>query len=169
MYNNNNRIKVSDWFYLDEFFTPQICEEGESALVRMDLRLLKIADTFREKIGRPTFINNWINGGDLDECGWRDSNTTVGAKMSRHKQIWIDPNTKKKVFKAIDIHVAKYSGKDLLVVFKANAKLFYDLGVRRIEDVRLTSGWLHMDTDEHGISNTILVVGSTNVVSKIKV
>jgi len=170
-YSKENRIKVTDWFYLDELFPPQICEEGIDAVKRLDPKLYVIIDEFRNIVGKPVWINNWINGGDIDEAGWRDPKTTTGARMSRHKQIWVITvnGVKIKVGKATDLHVSKMSGKQLFDIVKANAKKFYDLGVRRVESPKLTPGWLHVDTDEHGQHNVILVIGLKDVESKIKV
>lgn len=162
------RILVCNHFYLDELFPKSLCDsEGINALVRIDQRMLKVIDTFRDIIGRPVWINNWYHGGDIDEAGWRDPNTTTGAVRSAHKQIWKGSDGKLYSL-ATDNHVSQMSGQQLYNVFVAHAKTFYDLGVRRIEHYSLTPGWLHMDMKDTGV-NGIEVVTRTSIATIIKV
>ena len=161
-----DRIKVCDYFYLDEFFPKDICdEEGINAMVRIDKRLPVIADRFRDIVGKPTWINNWIHGGDIDEAGWRSPLTTTGAKMSAHKQIW----KLQGVFYSIaqDYHVSKMSGQELYHIIEFYAKEFYELGVRRMEHYQLTPGWCHLDLKETGITG-IQVVNLKSIANIIK-
>lgn len=165
------RILVSNYFYLDELFPKEICDkEGAAALVRLHPLLLPILDAFREKVGKPTWVNNWYHGGDIDEAGWRDPKTSTGAAKSQHKQIWQlkTQGVYRTVSQAADPHVSKMSGKQLFEVIKNNAAFFYKLGVRRIEDPSITPAWLHIDVSEHGQPNTILIIGRTSVIGKIK-
>ena len=161
------RILVCNHFYLDELFPKEICDkEGINALTRIDQRILKVIDSFRDLIGKPTWINNWIHGGNIDEAGWRDPNTSTGAKMSAHKQIW-DINGQL-VSLAVDLHVSQMTGSQLNMVFLTNAKEFYTLGVRCIEHYSLTPGWLHLDLRPRQVDG-IAVVDRTSIVMTIKV
>lgn len=166
-----DRILVCDHFYLDEMFPKSICDsEGISATSRMDNRMFKIADTFRDIIGRPVWINNWLHGGDIDEAGWRDPNTTTGASKSAHKQIWKGIGTQKGllVSQALDFHVSQMSGQQLYNIVVAHAKTFFDLGVTQMEHYQITPGWCHLAVRYTGIEG-IEVITKTNVAMIIKI
>lgn len=54
-------------------------------LILMDDRILITADEIREYYGVPVTINNWYWGGNFKNRGFREMNTSVGAKLSQHK------------------------------------------------------------------------------------
>lgn len=53
------------------------------ALWQFNPHVLMTADMLREKFG-PITINNWVFGGNAQNRGLRDADTTVGAPMSPH-------------------------------------------------------------------------------------
>jgi hypothetical protein len=67
--------------------------------------------------------------------GFRPSHCPIGAKHSAHKK-----------GKAVD---PKGDQNALFEIVKANAKEFYNMGLRRLENPAITKGWLHMDTSEN--------------------
>lgn len=172
------RIKVSDNFYLDEFVDPETYfKQADNGLSKIDNRLFKIAQLLREKYGKSININNWwayyvsnIDKKSIDEIisdilksrtlskwsGLRTDSCTIGAKLSAHK-----------LGKGID---PKGNQVALMQVVRDNAKAFYDLGLRRLEDIKITKGWLHMDTNERNtIAGHINVVDLKSVVERIKI
>lgn len=163
------RIRVSDNFYLDEFIDPyNYFVNKYRGLEIIDFDLISIAQNLRELYGKPITINNWfhyykrnkklsldkivsnlfddneISSMYYKESGTRPFFTDTGSSKSAHK-----------LYKSID---PKGNEKELLNVVKDNSKLFYRLGVRRIEDISLTRGWLHLDTKEHQRKNNFKVV-----------
>lgn len=165
-----NRIKVSKYFYLDEFIDPHTYfNTHDNGLSLIDPRLFEIADLLRELKGSPGIINNWwkyyigkINNTDVKTVifnieknnsirkwsGYRSSRCLIGAKNSAHKQ-----------GKALDM---VGSGKELFKIVENNAKQFHELGVRRLEDPKITRNWLHLDTLERNTKpNSIRVVDLT--------
>lgn len=162
------RIKVSEHYFLDELFNKEMTEKyGVKALEFLHPNLLKANDLLRELMGAPCYINNWYKGGIFDDCGYRDVNCKEGAKMSAHKPVYfIEVAGKRKfVCMATDNHSPKKSGQDFYNVFVRNAKRFYDLGIRRVESPKVTTGWFHMDFKEHGVKNTIQVIyGTHNII-----
>lgn len=152
-------IQAGKYFVLQEFINPNdFAEHKENSIELIDPHLIQIADFIREKVGKPVTINNWHTGGSFHESGLRESNTTIGAKKSAHKD-----------GKAIDVKVVGILGKDWYEFVKKYAKELYQLGARRIEDKSLATTWLHIDTKEHGIPNVITVIDLTSVVEKIKI
>ena len=171
------RIKVSKYFYLDEFIDPHTyVNHPDNGLSLIDKRLFKIADLLRELKGTPGIINTWwnyyigkINNNDINTVifnieknnsirkwsGYRSSRCLIGAKNSAHKQ-----------GKAFDM---VGSGKELFKIIENNAERFYKLGVRRLEDPKITSTWLHLDTLERNTEpNSIRVVDKTKATKIIR-
>lgn len=169
------RKKVSKHFFLDEFVDPHTYfNEDDNGLSKIDAKLFAIADLLREKLGKPLRINNWwsfyeknvgkgeawiikqIEISDLSKwSGYRSSRCKIGAKFSAHRQgKGIDPKGDEDI---------------MFAIVKANAKEFYDLGLRRLEDPSITKGWLHCDTLElNTVKNTIRVVDLKKVTQIIK-
>lgn len=171
------RIKVSKYFFLDEFVDPNtFLTKDDGGLNLVDTRLFKIADLLREKLGKPLRINNWYHYYlQLNAKGWSDDKIIktilvsdyskwsglrtnlckIGAKLSAHRK-----------GKAID---PKGDEEEMFRIVKDNAKDFYKLGVRRLEDPKITNGWLHIDTLELNVTvNSIRVVDLKKVTQIIK-
>jgi len=180
------RIKVSENFFLDEFVDPHTYfNETDNGLSLIDNDLFKIAQHLRTLYGAPIGINNWWhyfkenqenlscvdiikeieshtflwwNGARRKVYKWsgiRTERCPIGAAQSAHK-----------LYKAID---PKGPAKELNQLVEDNPKSFYDIGVRRLEDYRITPGWLHLDTLERNTQpNSIRVVDLTSHVKTIK-
>lgn len=146
------RIKVGKYFFLDEFVDPfTYFNEKDNGFSKLDKRLFEIADLLREKYGSSISINNWwsfyLQNSDkpldwivmkIEESklskwsGYRSTRCKIGAKASAHR-----------LGKAID---PKGNEKEFFEIVKNNLKEFHALGVRRLEDISITKGWLHIDT-----------------------
>lgn len=152
-----DRIVVSETFFLDEFIDPITYEkEGQNSINKIDKRLITIAQYIRDNIKASVTINSWSSGGQYQESGLRQDNTTTGAKLSQHK-----------AGKAIDIKVKGVSSKDILEFVKQHAKQLYDLGLRRIEDISITPTWFHLDLKEHGLGRVIRIIDKVKETGKI--
>lgn len=148
----------SKYFIVQEFINPTTYERlGDDSINLIDSKLIDIAEFIREDIGLPITINNWHNGGQYEESGLRDKDSTTGAPKSTHK-----------LGKGIDLKIKGYSGKEWYNYVKANSKQLYDLGLRRIEDKSIATTWCHMDTKEHGLKDTIQIIDKVKVTETIK-
>jgi hypothetical protein len=171
------RISVSNNFFLDEFVDPYtFFNEVDNGLSLIDKKLIDCVQLLREKHGKPIRINNWwayyIANKDkktIDEIisdieksktiskwsGLRTERSKIGAPASAHR-----------LGKGAD---PKGNSTELLKVVEDNAKEFYNKGLRRLEDIKLTPTWLHMDTMERNVlPNHINVVDLKSVVRRIK-
>jgi hypothetical protein len=155
------RIKVNSNFYLDEFVDPYTYfNEEDHGLSMVDNRLFDIAQLLRYHYNGPISINNWwwfyqlkkedwtidaiiktiekkttFNGRKIYKwSGIRTHRCSIGSRLSAHKK-----------GKAID---PKGNEIEFFKIVKNNPEPFYNLGLRRLEDIRITPGWLHMDTAE---------------------
>lgn len=161
------RIQVAPNFYLDEFIDPYTYfNEADHGLSMLDRGLVNAAQLLRYLYMKPITINNWWeyyqskkevwsvdhiikrieeNKNIYKWSGLRTNRCKIGAKHSAHRYgLAIDP---------------KGNEIELFKIVKQNAKAFYKLGVRRLEDIRITPGWLHIDLLERNTTlNTIRVV-----------
>ena len=148
-----DRIKVQDDFFLDEFIDPfTYFHESDNGMSLIDEQLFNIAQQLRDCYEKPISINNWWprykemegilrtseivsiieNGGYHIWSGYRSHRCNIGSKHSAHRLGQaIDPKGDEKAF---------------LQIVKDNTCDFYTMGLRRLEDIRITPGWLHMDT-----------------------
>lgn len=151
------RIKVSKNFYADEFIDPySYLTLPDNGLSLIDPCIIDCTQFLRVKYGKAITVNNWWamyeqltkEGKSVeeiieiletaksirDQSGFRPAHSTVGGKGSQHRK-----------GKASD---SRGDEQELLKIIKDNAKEFYLLGLRRIENPEITKGWLHMDTSE---------------------
>lgn len=162
------RIKVTNNFYLDEFLDPYTYFTDANRYTAIDQRLFKIAQFIREKYEKPLYINTWYSKYDEYEndyekyennnslrkwSGLRSIRCKIGAKFSAHRKGL-----------AIDL---KGDEKVLFQIIKDNAKELYEMGVRRIEDIKITKGWLHVDLWNKNNVKGIEVVDLKKVVDTI--
>ena len=173
------RIIVSKNYYLDELVDViTYMTEPDHGLSKLDPCMIDCVQLLRALHGKPITINNWwshwienINstnmmsvtafytwvdnqGGIYQSSGFRAEWCKIGAKKSIHKIGGAgDPKGNQNMFYRIVVE---------------NAKLFYNMGLRRLEDPNITNGWLHMDTSERNhTKGRIRVIGRTTHVKDI--
>lgn len=170
------RIRVAQNFYLDEFVDPYTYfTEDDHGLSLVDFRVIQLCQLLRSLYGSSISVNNWwstavkmngdgksnqeivkyVEGSKLHKwSGYRSSRCTIGASKSAHK-----------LGKAAD---PKGDEEAYLQIVKDNAALFYAFGLRRLEDIKITNGWLHMDIEErHHKKGFIRVINRTSHVYDI--
>lgn len=130
------RHKLTENFYLDEFVCPEIYSLGyDRSIQQLDMRIVLAVQFIRENIGVPVHLNNWWNGGKLDERGLRTMTTRTGAKMSQHKY-----------GRAADISADGLTPAQLLTFIKEHESMFIENGwITTYENIEFTKTWLHID------------------------
>ena len=142
-----DRIKVTANFYLDELVPESIlAARGEKALQLMDMRIIHAAQFIRDELGETVYINNWFQGGNLDECGLRTFGTKTGAVYSQHK-----------FGRALDLHSPAGVKAMLEVVKKYEKSLILDQLITTVEDISFTPTWLHIDCRWTGLDKLLIV------------
>lgn len=171
------RIKLTENFFLDEFVDPvTFFTEPDNGRSKINMKVVKCVQLLRTKKGSSININGWwkhlpqdllvfdpIAFEDLMEkkgvpiwSGYRSSRCTIGAPKSAHK-----------ISKAVD---PKGDEKELFKIVCDNSKEFYTLGLRRLEDIEITNGWLHMDIESRNCTpNLIRVIDKVKHVGDINV
>lgn len=167
------RRKISENYNLDEVIDPvTYFTEDDQGLSKIDLTLIPIVQLLRSLYGKAIPINNWWkyaiehgidSNSSLEDLikfsnwidkqkhvnqwsGFRSKRCKIGAEYSTHK-----------LGEALD---PKGNTQDLYNIVKENVKLFYDFGLRQIEDPKITNGWLHISTSlRHFNKGKIRVIG----------
>ena len=151
------RIPVTSNFYLDELVDPYTYfSDYDHGRGRLDDDAVNCVQLMRDLYGKPITINNWwdayvemymdsfhvleiierIENSDSMRkwSGFRTEHCPIGAKRSAHK-----------FGKAFDI---RGDQNDYFDIIEANTRKFYKTGLKRIENPKITNGWLHLDTIE---------------------
>jgi hypothetical protein len=140
-------MKVSQNFILQEFIPPDIyAERGDKSIELLDNRIISLAQFFRDYFGSIT-INNWDSGGQYKESGLRSFTTTIGAKYSQHR-----------FGRGADLKFTGTTPQKAYAEVLKNQKLFYDKGLRVMENISATPSWLHIDVRITSKINQIEIV-----------
>lgn len=95
-----------------------------------DKRILEQADLHRERYGR-CYINNWVWGGTLQYCGFREPSCLEGSDISQHRY-----------GRALDLHFTDWDLKDIRDTLIKDCIAGINKTITGIEkDV----DWLHID------------------------
>jgi len=160
------RIKLNDYLHLDELVDPlTYFTEPDNGLSKIDKKLPQIFMLLRVKYGKPININGWWKHLPIDMVvfdaeaflnlmikkdvpvwsGYRSPTCKTGAKGSEHREGKAqDPKGDQNAF---------------FKIICENAKEFYTLGLRRIENTEFTKGWCHMGTSsKNHVPNKIRII-----------
>lgn len=167
--NKIERKQVSKDFYLDEFIDPvTYFTDADNGLSKIDSSLIDCVQLLRDIYGSSISINGWWKHLPADMAVF-DAAAFLGVMEAKKVPVWSGlrtslckigaPKSAHKLGKAID---PKGDEQAFFKIVKDNARQFYDLGLRRLEDISITNGWLHMDTEERNCKpNSIRVIDRT--------
>lgn len=80
-----DNFKVSFHFRIAELVSRAVLTRwGKSSLWFIDPRVIQYLEFMRHRFG-VTYLNNWIDGGNLDSRGFRAPSDTDGSSMSQHR------------------------------------------------------------------------------------
>lgn len=144
----------SKYFVLQEYL-PKAIYLNQAISLRakvglIDQRLIDSDDFIREWFDVPIVINNWHLKNQVhiyNESGFRTRFTETGGDLSQHRH----GRASDKKFKGL---TPKFVFNEILKY----EKVFFDAGVRRIENVEFTKTWIHTDVAQTNIIDKILVV-----------
>jgi hypothetical protein len=133
----NQRIKISDHFYLDEYVTPEFYTRwGAKCINWIRPEVISVDEFLHSRFGKAMTINNWAIGGQRTQSGLRYPSTTVGAGDSLHKfGVASD-----KQFEGANSAFYEEVRQDIIKHWK---ELYLPLGLTTIEAA--TPTWLHTD------------------------
>lgn len=138
----------SKYFIIQEYVPKIIFDTyGINSSWFVDPRLIKLDDFIREWFDEPITINNWwwVRNG-MQNRGFRTPTTKVGGKLSQHR-----------FGRASDKSFAKLTIKEAFNEIMKYEKVFFDQGLRCMEDIAYTPTWLHSDIRETGLDKILIV------------
>lgn len=140
-------MEFAKHFKIQELVPPSIYNFwGERSIYFLDNKMVKVLDFLRELTGKPITVNNWHEGGQRDEAGFRLPDTATGGRLSQHK-----------FGRAADPKVEDMTPGEVYELIIKNEKQFMNLGLTTVEDIKYTPTWIHFDTRWTGL-NFIQVV-----------
>ena len=140
-------VKVSNNFYLAELLPPELFE-NPNILPGWYLTgfLAVIPQRMRNLLGKLIVINNWFDGGQYKNSGFRSPSCTEGAPLSMHR-----------FGLAFDVKVVGMTSQEVFDWFKKNSKLMPEITTyERISD---TPTWNHFDGRNTGLTTLLEVPG----------
>lgn len=127
-------IHDSKYFDVREFVHPDVWNTFKTKSQRfVDPTIVRIADAIRERFG-PCTINDWAFGGKRVASGFRAMWEKTGGVYSQHR-----------AGRAADIKCKLATEKEMFEVINREWLTFKQVGLTRMEDVKVTVGWLHVD------------------------
>jgi hypothetical protein len=134
-------------FNLKELINPNIYERyGDHAWKFLNPLILSSIDALREAIDSPIIINDWQWGGNYKDSGMREVDSSVGASYSMHK-----------FGNAMDLKFPESSVDIVYDYILDNQEYWYDIGIRRIENIKYTPTWVHIDCSNTDLLDKIVI------------
>lgn len=132
-------IYKPDYFDLEELVCRDVFDKyGDMAWQFFDQKALITIDTLRQRIGKPVWINNWKEGGKLDERGFRCIQCQEVQKAIKSGRLYVSPHMTGQGF---DLDVEGLVAEEVRQWILKNKQWFP-------HPVRLEEGvsWVHIDT-----------------------
>lgn len=127
-------MKISPNFDLREFVPTQIWKNFDAKAVWfINKDIVQAAELLRAITGKQIIVNDWLFGGNMNYCGYRPPDCTIGAFYSQHK-----------LGNAADLHIAGWTGEQMAKVVLDNQGIFKTF-ITTIENPKSTPTWLHID------------------------
>lgn len=127
--------RISTHFYVQDFVPKIIFNQwGDRSIWFISPFMINYAELLWTRYNKQVIINNWKEGGTLENRGYRTPDSTVGGKLSQHK------------FKsAIDTNVVGVSPEEVNQDIITNFSIYSKVGLTTIEDVKFTTGVASLD------------------------
>ena len=131
----------SKYFKIQELVSKKVYEKyGETSWIFIDENLIKILDLLREHFGKPLTVNNWLWGGELQQRGLRTNLDEMVRDKTLQNKLYISQHC---LGKAVDFNVKGLSVEGVYEEILKNREKFYLIS--RIENIRNTPSWIHID------------------------
>jgi hypothetical protein len=137
------RFYTPKYFSVQEWVPPEIYADlGDSAIILLDDRILKIWDGVREHFDAPVTINSWDWGGCFSQRGFRTVQQPGGAKHSPHFY-----------GRAGDGDVKGFTAEQIReeILHEQNSECF-----SFITGIEMNVNWIHLDCSNRCSSNGIV-------------
>lgn len=139
--------KISTYFSIEEVVPKELYSKfGDKSIWFIQRETLLLADFIRDRFGKSMTINNWHEGGALNNRGFRMPDCATGGFLSQHK-----------FGKAIDFNIEGLTPQEVYKDIMDHSDMYMKAGATTVEDIAFTNGWTHIDRRWTGL-NEILIV-----------
>jgi hypothetical protein len=130
------------YFELSELVCEHVWERFHNiAWGFFDSRLLITIDVLREKLGRPIYVNNWIEHGPFNERGFRCIQCDLVKKAIKEKRLYVSPHM---TGQAVDFDVQGMIAEEVRQWIITHKNLLpYPIRMER------GVSWIHLDTRDN--------------------
>jgi len=91
--NDSTMMDIPVYFKLEEIVCPHVYNTyGEAAWSFFDPRLIETLEKIRERINRPIMINNWKEGGQYSQRGFRCIKCELVQDAIRDGRLYVSPH-----------------------------------------------------------------------------
>ena len=140
----------SNYFKIQELVSRSVYKKyGEKCWEFIDDKLIITIDSLREFFEKPITINNWLWNGNLEQRGLRTNIDEIVLSKTNSGKVYVSQHC---LGKAVDFNVKGIESKDVFNIILQNKDKFPY--IRRIEDIKDTPTWVHIDianTSKHDI------------------
>jgi len=157
-------MRLNDRFKLQEYVPQSVYNEHgdmsvrfiSTALINADFQLLQ---DLEKHYDRPIScsINTWVFGGNRNYSGLRVKGEPYYSEYSMHSFGCASD----KIFQFKD-NDAPLTTSDVYSFIRLNEAKYYDMGIRRMEDIKDARTWIHWDTcfTTDAFDGTLQIVGA---------
>jgi len=139
-------MKISTHFDLRELMCPEIFNHpaiGERSIDFINANAVQTLEDVREFAG-PATINNWHEGGNYTDSGYRSAESNTGSSFSSHRMgCGFDLKFQDK--KAVDVYYHILNNQHLFPY------------ISRMENAEMTLTWLHVEICTHKREGDIII------------
>ncbi len=137
-------MKLTTNFYLQEFVSKAFYDfYGEKCIRYLDPKLPIMAQGFRDRLGVPIIINNWVSGGPFNYRGYRDDSfyyEEINSGLYELKRKGL--GSQHRFGRAIDFHTNSITPDEIREDIKKNFDVYKKMGITTIEE---NVNWVHVD------------------------
>lgn len=131
-------FSISEHFDIREFVSKQTFDSLgiEECKKLVGIKVVSLAEVLRSHFGYGMTINNWHKGGNFNWRGLRIEGCGVGKITGQH---YVKP------LNAIDFNITNFTPLQVYNQILKNEAKFLEAGITRMENIKDTPTWTHVD------------------------
>lgn len=146
----------SKHFKIQELVSKSVYSKyGEKCWEFIDEKLIITIDSLRDFFGKPITINNWLWNGNLQQRGLRTNTDDIVINKTNSGKTYVSQHC---LGKAVDLNVKGLESEYVYSSILQNKDKFPY--IKRIENIKDTPTWVHIDVANTNSSDIIIFSGS---------
>ena len=138
--------KFKKYFAIYEIVSREVYNAyGDRAYRFFDPRLMANMVWLREKLGKPIKVNNWLDGGKMEQRGLRENTSRIVMDKSKYLKLYLSAHTRGS---ALDFDVKGMTANEVRdFIVKHEDEMPYKCRLeRKLNGEYIT--WVHLDVDD---------------------